>query len=193
MFRRIRGCVKRCLSILKASKQPESGERATEDLPDTNIRAQINAFFTQSILLELDRGIHCGGSQRYPMLRGVAMLDIQSEHSLISRSFADLLFHAAGSTELESATPFPAIETLAGPANALMERNARWYCETNPNIAVPWPRMQPTMVQSKFYIMERQCGFDVIIGLRDIVAFDLMGLRNLPLAAAHFRSPPYGK
>jgi hypothetical protein len=206
--RRVWDLLKRGLSGLGAFKLA-AGERISDDLGISNdltilddlakadIRTQIDAASVQSIELELDCGVNCEGSLRYQTRRGKAMIDIHTEYSLISRRFADLSYQAARSTELEKATPFQVIETLAGPANALVETTARWHCEINPNVAVPWRRMNPKMVSSKFYIMELPCDYDVIIGRRDIVEFDLMGIKKHPLAAAHlpehFRSQPAGE
>lgn len=172
--------LRRCFSSPQSSQSPASK------------RAVINAAFTPSIVIEVDCGIGCRRELRYQKRYGMAMIDIQSEHSLISRGFADLLFADAKSTELESATPYPVLETLGGPANAIMQTSARWYCENGPGVMFPWPRMNPKLVRSKFHVMEKNCQYDVIIGLRDIAEFDLLGLRKLPLAAAHnFRSQPY--
>jgi hypothetical protein len=135
--------------------------------------ALTDAFFTTHITLELDCGVECGDLLRYQTLRGFAMIDNDTEHSVISRSFADRLFQLAGSRKLELSKPFSLIDTLAGPANALIETTGRWHFETNPNIRDPWRNMPPKMVQSSFYIMEEECVHDVIIGRRDIVEFGL--------------------
>jgi hypothetical protein len=153
-------------------------------------RIVYEAVCNPLIRMEVDCGDNCHGERRQVHV-GMAKLDPQTEYSLIGRRFAEVFFAAAKSTDLESAKPYRLVEGLeGGPVLAIKEVNARWACVHDPTLVGPDLRMDPAMVASTFHIMETMSRFDVIIGMRDIASFNLLGLK-LPLAAASFRSQQY--
>jgi hypothetical protein len=131
---------------------------------------------TAPISIEVDCGENCKG-QKHQTRGGMAMIAPTHKYNFISRDFAELFFADAKSTELELATTYRVEDTLGGSINVTKEVNARWYCTKVPTTGKLVVRTAPKMVSSKFYIPEKPIDFDVIIGLEDIIKFDLSGLQ----------------
>ena len=185
-----------CLSRFWHSRLPAVDVQQASQRSVT-LRSRYQAYFAVAIQIEVDRGEACEKLHRFHTRAAKAMVDFHCPYNLISRELAELIFADVKSiVDLGSLNPYPVVVTLGpgdGTANAIMEVNARWNCENNPTVAAPWLMFENRYLSSKFLIMERSCGYDVIIGAPDIVNYDLLGLnRRFALAAPQgFRSQPH--
>lgn len=93
------------------------------------------------------------------------MIDPCSPCNLVSREFGEHLLPSA----LESANPYPCVETLNTVANGIMKIEARWNCVSDLSIRNQRLKLDLTMVRSESDISEHGNRFDVIIGRPDIV------------------------
>jgi len=162
--------------------------------PSANTSATYKAMFIRHVRLEFTLLKNEGGNpqQRF----ATALIDFHSPFNLISRRLANRVFAEAGKSDiLQKATPKPIFVTLGhsgGVANAVGEIDARWGCLNDPRNSIapnPYLNFDLIMFDSKFQVMEEDaCRYDVIIGVEDIIGYDLLGLTgNLPQAAVHFR------
>jgi hypothetical protein len=175
--------------ILQIQSNLLGGERAAYDRTKDDVHAQINTSFTSLIWLEVDCQDDCKESVQIPICSGVAKVDINLNNNYMSRSFADKLLQAAGSTKLELSTPYPILEALAGAQNGLIEIHTPWYCEGKSSSVFSWRTMHPQQVQSKFDIVDQLEGCDVVIGHLD----SIMLVAKRTLNSLHSKSPPNGK
>lgn len=114
------------------------------------------------------------------------MIDYWNLHgNLVSRSFGEKLFG-----NLDSAAPYPLVDSLGGVAKGIKKFTATWQCIEDRSMVKALFKFDPKMESSDFDVMALDHGYQVILSCHDIVRLNLLNLgRVLPFAApVNFRS-----